>query len=73
MKRVGQATLEYTVVFAVIVGVIIVVVAKALRPHTDRIYEAAGDKIVNASTNLEDKFGAPPGNAVQENAYRNAE
>lgn len=54
----GQSTIEYAVVFTVIVGVVVIAVFQILKPRANKIYVDVGNKMDESFTGLEDKFGS---------------
>lgn len=55
MRRKGQSILEYTLVLAVIIGIVAVAAFNILKPKTEGIYNRTGQAVEGAKGELEGK------------------
>ena len=62
MTRAGQSIIEYALIFVAIVGVLLIVVPKAIKPNMNQIYNSAGEKMNEAIGTLDTGIGSnqPP-------------
>ncbi len=63
LGRCGQSILEYSVIFVVVVGVILVVVPAVFKPKVTNLYVQTGE-ILDKGSNLTKLVGGSPANTT---------